>query len=33
MADNRIMVIGEKETFMVRVLVKKIVEAKIDSFF
>ena len=33
MADNRIMVIGEKETFMVRVLVKKIVEAKIYSFF
>lgn len=33
MSDNRIMVIGEKETFLVRVLVKKILDAGIDSFF
>ena len=33
MSENRIMVTGEKETFLVRVLVKKMTDAGIESFF
>ncbi len=33
MANNRVMVVGERETFLIRVILKKLQDAGADSFF